>query len=326
MAPHLVTRSASQFSIFDETSNDFEGKTGSILAISSIGRFRLYAEEIKMRYRNITIGMLLCGLSLASCGEVPKESVAAASEDKADGFTDAAILRFNKDLTVEVQGTLAPGGRVRVQYDLERLTDCRASSNGYDAWGITGYFSVDGGQPKTFDVTTTEDRRRVAREAIINLPSGGDLAFWFVNTDRYGCVAYDSDFGNNFHFPLDASAQGATAVLTFAKDGAPTLEGAIVRGGKLRIVYDTDRITQCRGETSGYPAWAISLHYSIDGVEAPQEEMTHLVDHDLVLKEVVLTGLQGSELSLWFVNTNRWGCIAYDSNQSDNYRFEIGSN
>ena len=40
----------------------------------------------------------------------------------------------------------------------------------------------------------------------LQVSGAGDLEIWFQNTSRWGCSAYDSAFGKNYHFAVAASA------------------------------------------------------------------------------------------------------------------------
>src|SRR5262249_37289888 len=107
-------------------------------------------------------------------------------------------------------------------------------------------------------------------DARVDLPHGGDLALFFQVTNGQGCSNFDSDFGKNFHFPVDGASGGAKATLTLASDhSAPALSGTLVAGGSLEIAYDPDRLGACRMEFNGHPGWTIT-GFSIANGGAPR--------------------------------------------------------
>ena len=41
-----------------------------------------------------------------------------------------------------------------------------------------------------------------AEEPVLSLDASGELQIWFQNNNRWGCNAYDSAFGANYHFAI----------------------------------------------------------------------------------------------------------------------------
>ena len=119
-------------------------------------------------------------------------------------------------------------------------------------------------------------------------------------------------------------ADGDLTELTFADDWSERASGPLVAGLPVRIEYDLDRLTACRGFTNGSDVWAITGFASFDGGEPQTFEVTRLVDGRAVAVEAELEiPARAASVELWFTNTNRWGCNAYDSNEGANYRFDI---
>lgn len=116
--------------------------------------------------------------------------------------TDAVTVAFESDWTIQQSGPLAQSKPARILYDAERLTECRGDQHGRPAWAITGYFSLNGAPAESFHVAGLSASG--SQDApIILLPHPGDLAVWFHNTNRWGCSAYDSDFGENYSFVVE---------------------------------------------------------------------------------------------------------------------------
>ena len=67
--------------------------------------------------------------------------------------SDSATIEFADDWSETVTGELVAGASLEVAYDLDRLEDCRGSTNGSEVWGVTGYASFDGAAPVTFELS-----------------------------------------------------------------------------------------------------------------------------------------------------------------------------
>jgi hypothetical protein len=66
--------------------------------------------------------------------------------------------------------------------------------------------------------------------------------------------------------------------VTFADDFSETADGPLVAGSRIRIEYDLDRATACRGFTNGSDAWGVSGFASFDGGGATAFEVSRIVD------------------------------------------------
>ena len=138
---------------------------------------------------------------LASLGSLGCVGDADESSDSSDAKA-VAVLSFGADWSVEQSAPLVEGRKVRIEYDEERLPDCRGEMNGNPAWSITAYSSINEAEPETTLVAgfspTGQDP-----DPVIDLEEAGDLAIWFSVHNRWGCIEYDSDFGNNFNFVVE---------------------------------------------------------------------------------------------------------------------------
>ena len=102
-----------------------------------------------------------------------------------------------------VDGTLAAGGAVMIDYDIRRLWECRQDVNGVQSWDVTVFYSFDGAPPQSASVTSMSDNGRVAAPALFAAPAGARaLAVWFENSDGTRCTAWDSRYGANYAFTL----------------------------------------------------------------------------------------------------------------------------
>jgi hypothetical protein len=92
------------------------------------------------------------------------------------------------------------GQTASIVYSADRLTQCRGNINGTTpGWSITGYYKFNNGPVQSFWVAGFSSTPNPPPPSI-PLNQRGDLAVWFENTSRWGCQAWDSNFGNNYHF------------------------------------------------------------------------------------------------------------------------------
>jgi hypothetical protein len=119
-------------------------------------------------------------------------------------------------------------------------------------------------------------------------------------------------------------ADGTTTKLTFADDFSEAASGPLIAGDTIRVAYDVDRLTTCRGSTNGSEVWSIT-GWAKFGTAAPKQfALTRLEAGRVVgLQADVEIPSSASSVELWFTNTNRWGCNAYDSNEGANYAFDV---
>lgn len=111
------------------------------------------------------------------------------------------------------------------------------------------------------------------------------------------------------------------AVLRFLADGSSVVEnGPILAGGRVKIIYDLNRLPQCRASKYGMPAWSILGYASWDG-GAPQT--LALTAAGAALQPVVQVPETAKKLQLWFYNNDYYGCKAWDSQGGNNYAFDV---
>lgn len=111
----------------------------------------------------------------------------------------APTLSFNANWDEAQAGTLRAGEQFIINYDVDRLPECRATYNG-PAWAIVAHYRFDNGPVQ--ETVVTGSGRSVP--AAITAPAGArHLEMWFVNTDRSSCVRYDSNYGSNYHFAVE---------------------------------------------------------------------------------------------------------------------------
>lgn len=121
-------------------------------------------------------------------------------------------LVFDNTWSEYPMGTLRAGEKVAIDYAPSRLPDCRATHNGYPAWGMYATIQFQpGGQSVSGSVVKfRNDQGRPLPEfypvpLVVDIPDDAEEAIlWFHNESGAGnsCDSWDSDFGANYHFEV----------------------------------------------------------------------------------------------------------------------------
>jgi hypothetical protein len=149
----------------------------------------------------------------------------------ATGSRPEATLRFVVGWHEELDGDLAQGGRLTIEYDPERTLGCRgyhAGRPGWDLWGNVRFhpslqlFSgnlvlhFEGSPPQVIVPP---------RPIPLAVPVPADATeaeLWFENTDVFGCSAWDSRFGQNYWY--DVARHGPLQPVSYRTGAVRSLE------------------------------------------------------------------------------------------------------
>lgn len=263
---------------------------------------------------------LLALVTLVACADSPDPD---GSQPGGGGKADGALttLSFDADWRETADRELVAGSPIRIEYDLDRLTACRGTTNGSDVWAITGFAQFDGGEPRSFAVTRIVNGKTVAAAIELDIPARAEtVQFWFSENNRWGCNAYDSNDGANYTF--DITQRANVSVASFDAD-SEDLPSKIKAGDQLVVHYEPTRLSECEGSTGGMAAWSVTLFYQVDGRSKKQLLVTRANGADLESSDPEITVPRGGDLSMWFEAVNRWGCHAYDSALGANYHIAI---
>lgn len=115
----------------------------------------------------------------------------------------SASIVFEKDGSIRQDGALRAGSKVKIRYEQDRLPGCRRSQGGYPQWAISGFASIAGFDPQSFQTGRPEGSGREAIDAVLDLPRSGEIALWFQVNDVGGCNAFDSNDGKNYRFRIE---------------------------------------------------------------------------------------------------------------------------
>jgi len=127
-----------------------------------------------------------------------------------DAFEDASEseealgdprLVFSANWSESREGKLRAGDAIEIAYDKARLATCASGEQGgIPQWSITAYYRVGDGAVHAVTVAGLNAQQ----PALIVPEQQGELELWFEATNRWGCQAFDSGFGENYRFAVSA--------------------------------------------------------------------------------------------------------------------------
>ena len=154
--------------------------------------------------------------------------------------------------------------------------------------------------------------------------SGGILAGIFAGLTALGagCAPPAEGPGDGADVATSEAALGEAGTLTFGADFQVKLAGTLEKGKKIRVAYEANRLTTCRGDFNGKPGWSITGYWKIGGGDVHSFEAGGFSPSSGT-EQPVLALDQSGDLQIWFQNSSRWGCSAYDSDFGKNYHFAV---
>jgi hypothetical protein len=122
-----------------------------------------------------------------------------ADEESAEA--SEAVIAFDAEWNEVVDGALVEGGTAVLEYDDERVAQCRATQGGIPQYAVTAHYRLGDGDEGSLVVAGLN-----ATDApTIELEEPGTLEVWFEVTSRHGCHEWDSNFGDNYVFEVAAA-------------------------------------------------------------------------------------------------------------------------
>jgi hypothetical protein len=251
----------------------------------------------------------------AGCG-------AASSSSEVSLADGTPTVSFAADFSVTQSGPLVAGARAVLHYDPARLPRCRMTYHGGDAWAILAWYRGDDGAVHNGPVTQLQGMRNVGVDLSFTVPFARDLAVWFENSDESGCLTWDSRFGENFHFAVEPPP---APVVHFRRDYQQDVDGTLAAGGALIVDYDLDRLTGCRALYNSYQSWDVTAHVRFDGGAVQSASVTQVAGlyGRVTAPATFAVPADAHGVEIWFENTDRTGCEAWDSNYGRNYSFTL---
>ncbi|GHG95136.1 DUF6209 family protein [Comamonas sp. JC664] len=154
---------------------------------------------------------------LAACGGAPQQDApvdsAPVETQQAPLTAPTATVSFHTGWTHAQHGAIVRGGQLVVDYNLYRMTDCHLSTyNGVQVWDTLAYvrFLPSGqlfsGSVKQATGGTTFEKKPFE----VTVPSDAtSVELWFLTAGRTCTQRYDSNYGQNYAFPVEAQAPSA---------------------------------------------------------------------------------------------------------------------
>ncbi len=117
---------------------------------------------------------------------------------------------------------------------------------------------------------------------------------------------------------------GATPTLSFNADFTTTQSGPLVAGGQVIVRFDLSRLSSCVAESGGNAVWGVTGYAQFDDGTTTALTLSQLQGAQVAPVPATLAlPADATSVALWFTQTNTYGCIAYDSNNSQNYTYSL---
>ena len=119
------------------------------------------------------------------------------------GTVAPATIVFQEGWVEYVVGTPKAGQPLVVDFDIDRLPECRLLYNGAPTWEVWMHYRFDNGPVTDVSVTAVSGFSRRGVPVTINPPVGArSVTMWFENWDRGYCRRWDSNLNANYRFTL----------------------------------------------------------------------------------------------------------------------------
>lgn len=172
----------------------------------------------------------------AQPGDTPAEEVAGDTGADVVAPPGTPVLSFNADFTETLSGPFVQGGKLVIHYDWSRLPACRGTHNGCPAWTMEVFYSFDLASPAGSVSVVSHSCDSSVVDPVIDIPSdASDVWFWARNANAIEqCEAWDSNYDNNYRFPVFAPGTVAQDVawaggfdFVYVKTGAEVSNGDV---------------------------------------------------------------------------------------------------
>jgi len=119
------------------------------------------------------------------------------------GSASVPALVFQEGWLEYTVGTVKAGQPFVVDYDIDRLPECRLLYNGAPTWEVWVHYRFDNGVTGDLSVTQVSGYSRFQVPVTLTAPVGArSVTLWFENWDRGYCRRWDSQYGANYRFDV----------------------------------------------------------------------------------------------------------------------------
>ncbi len=145
--------------------------------------------------------------------QVPEDATACPTPSpQPTPVSESPTISFQSDGTVRQSGAFIATTKVTIAYDINRLTTCRGTHNGYPAWDLLAHVrflpsgqDISGSVRQFITNQGTPTNQATSIPFSFDLPAGAtSIQIWFENTSGAGnnCQAWDSNYSQNYSYPV----------------------------------------------------------------------------------------------------------------------------
>jgi len=236
------------------------------------------------------------------------------------------LVRFGADWSVRTEGPLLRGGVVAIEYDIDRLPDCRVIYRGFPGWDVIAHAAFDGAPLPGHSVVRASGSGQYRRErepalAFFAIPwDASEVELWFENRQYPPtCSGWDSDYGANYRFPLvdaDTLVAPPGARLVFAPEWHERATGPLFAGAEIEIEATPERFPSC-----GTDDQVVATARLQDGTEIVVP-LTETTAAGARVGRVDLPA-ETTNIEVWLRALGPDGCEEHDSDFGRNYTFPV---
>jgi hypothetical protein len=143
----------------------------------------------------------LLACSLAACAAAPDGTASDGTASSSANETASSAVRFGTSSWDPTWGSVKAGDALTIDYDFDRLPECRNQST-LDSWVIEASYRFDGGDVQKTVLDGSPGAGSTSN--VIRIPEGAKtIELWFENHAVGGydhCSAFDSKFGANYTY------------------------------------------------------------------------------------------------------------------------------
>jgi hypothetical protein len=165
-----------------------------------------------------------------------------------EGASSDSIVHFSVDGRDFKEGAIRRGGRLTIDYDVNRLQ--ALDMDGHGAWDVVAHalFHPGGQLYRGSLMSPRQDVRRISSFEITVPHDATKVELWFYSVSRKGQIRWDSRDGRNYIYMVDTDALGTMRHAVQYRQGAIANAGIVNVSGDLAFNKDLS------------PGWGHRLH------------------------------------------------------------------
>ncbi len=162
----------------------------------------------------------------------------ASNLSRMEGASSESIVHFSVDGRDFKEGAIRRGGRLTIDYDVNRLQ--ALDMDGQGAWDVVAHalFQPGGQLYRGSLMSPRQDIRRISSFEITVPHDATKVELWFYCVNRKGQIRWDSRDGRNYVFMVDSDALGTLRHAVQYRHGAIANAGMVNVSGDLAFNKD----------------------------------------------------------------------------------------